>query len=179
MNETIENILTRRSVRKYLDKPVSEGDIKTIIKCAIYAPSAKNRQNWHLTVITNKERIEEINKLAIEGMNRLDIVKEEGYHIFYHAPVVIIVSSKIEGFSQINSGCVLENMSIAAKSLGLGSCIIGETRYMYHKADKVDVNRTLKIPEGYEHDAAFIVGYPGEENPEAKPRKDSVVDYMI
>lgn len=179
MNETIESILARRSVRKYLDKPVSDKDLKTIIKCGLFAPSANNRQNWHLTVISNKERIDEINQYAIEGMNKLGIEKEEGHHIFYHAPIVIVISSKIEGYSQVNSGCMLENMAIAAQSLRLGTCIIGETRYLYHRLNKIDVNRILKIPEGYDHDAAFIVGYPSEKIPEAKPRKDGVVDYII
>ncbi len=177
MNETIENILARRSVRKYLDKPVSEAHIKTIVKCGLYAPSAKNRQNWHLTVITDKERIEELNRMALEGMRHIGLEKADDYHVFYHAPVVIVISSKIEGFSQMNSGCVLQNMSIAAQSMGLGSCIIGETRYMYHQGDKIDINRYCKIPEGYEHDASFIIGYP-DEKPEAKPRKENVVDYV-
>ncbi len=178
MNDTIENILGRRSVRKYLNKPVSDEDLKSIIKCGLYAPSAKNRQNWHFTVITNKEKIDELNQIVLDGMSRLGIEKEPGHHVFYNAPVVIFVSSKIEGFSLMNSGCVLENMAIAAKSLNLGSCIIGETRYLYHKMNKVDINRILKIPEGYEQDAALVIGYP-DENPELKKRKDGVVDYII
>ncbi len=179
MNETIESILARRSIRKYLDKPVSDEDLKAIIKCGLYAPSAKNRQNWHLTVITNKERIDEINQMAIEGMTKLGIEKEEGHHIFHNAPVVLVISSKIEGFSQMNSGCVLENMAIAAQALGLGTCIIGDTRFLYHRMEKIDADRILKIPEGFDHDAAFVIGYPAEKNPEAKPRKDGVVDYII
>lgn len=179
MNDTVNAILKRRSVRHYLPKMISEEELQTIVKCGLYAPSAKNKQNWHFTVITNQEKIEEINRLTIEGMDRLGIDKEDDYHVFFHAPVVIVISSKIEGYSEINAGCVIENMAIAAKSMGIGSCIIGQTRYMYHQANKADINRVLKIPENYEHDISICFGYPDTDEEEAKPRKENVVDYIL
>lgn len=178
MNITIETILNRRSIRSYLDKPVEENDLKQIIECGLYAPSSRNKQEWHLTVITNKEKIDEINKMAIEGMIRFGIEVDKAAHIFYHAPCVIVLSSKIGGFSEVNIGCVIENIAIAAKSLGYGSCIIGQTRYLYHKADKIDVDKVLKIPEGYEHDLAICIGYPKGKEPLPKPRKEKAVDYI-
>lgn len=178
MNETVDFILTRRSVRKYKPNMISEEELNNIVKCGLFAPSAKNKQNWHFTVITNKDKIEEINQLALEGMAKLGMEKEEDFHVFYHAPVVIVISSKIEGYSEVNAGCVVENMAIAANSMGIGSCIIGQTRYMYHQADKADINRVLKIPENYEHDISICLGYPDEEA-EAKPRKENVVDYIL
>jgi len=174
----IDLICDRRSVKSYLSKPVAEELIQQIIKCGIYAPSARNKQNWHFTVITNPETIELINTLTLTGMEKLGIQKEPGYHLFYHAPVVIVMSSAIEGFSELNCGCALENMSLAAKALGLDSCIIGQTRYMYHQADVNDLNRLLKIPEGYQHDASLIIGYRQGENPEPKARRDDIVDYI-
>lgn len=178
MNITIETILNRRSIRSYLDKPVEENDLKQIIECGLYAPSSRNKQEWHLTVITNKEKIDEINKMAIEGMIRFGIEVDKAAHIFYHATCVIVLSSKIGGFSEVNIGCVIENIAIAAKSLGYGSCIIGQTRYLYHKADKIDVDKVLKIPEGYEHDLAICIGYPKGKEPLPKPRKEKAVDYI-
>ncbi len=179
MNETIDLILKRRSIRNFSKKLISEADLKSIVECGLFAPSARNKQNWHFTVITNKDRIEEINNLAIEGMGRIGVEKEEGFHIFYHAPVVIIISSKIEGFAEVNTGCVIENMSLAAKALGLGSCIIGQTKYVYQQANKADMNHVLKIPENYEHDISICFGYPEKGDEEAKPRKENVVDYIL
>ncbi|MFW5794214.1 MAG: nitroreductase family protein [Bacillota bacterium] len=178
MNKTIEDILNRRSIRSYLDKPIPEEDLKTIVKAAIYAPSAKNKQDWHFTVITNKEVIDQLSDMAVEGMKRIGLDPKEDAHIFYHAPVVIVISSKIAGFSGVNVGCAVENIALAAKALGYGSCIIGQTRYMYHKANKIDVDKLLKIPVGYEHDVAICLGYPNEEG-KAKPRKEKIVDYIL
>lgn len=177
-NPTIEVIMQRRSIRHYLDKAIPEEDLKQIIDCGMHAPSARNKQNWHFTVITNRDMIETINKMTLEGMERLGIQKEPDFHVFYHAPVVIVLSSAIEGFSELNCGCALENMAIAAKAIGIDSCIIGQMRYMYHQADINDINRMLKIPEGYQHDASICFGYRAEENPEAKPRKEDIVDYI-
>ena len=178
MNNTIDTILSRRSVRSYQNKPIPEVELAKIIECGIFAPSSRNKQEWHLTVITNKDTINEVNKLAVEGMIRFGIEVEKDAHIFYNAPCVIILSSKIAGFSEINIGCVVQNIALAAKSLGIGSCIIGQTRYLYHKAEKIDIDRVLKIPEGYDHDIAICLGYPKGKDPEAKPRKEKVVDYI-
>ena len=179
MNETVNVILKRRSIRSFSEKMISEEELKTIVECGLYAPSAKNKQDWHFTVITNKERIDEINKFAIEGMDKIGIEREEGYHIFYHAPIVIVLSSKIGGYSRVNAGCVIENMAIAAESMGIGSCIIGETRYMYHQQNKADIDRLLKIPENFDHDISICFGYPKEKAPDPKPRREHVVDYIL
>jgi len=178
MNETVEVILKRRSVRNFENKMISEEELKTIIDCGLFAPSAKNRQNWHFTVITNKERIDEISNAALKGMNKLGLDKDPEFHIFYNAPLVIVISSKIEGYSEINAGCVVQNMALAAKSMNIGSCIIGQTRYIYHKFPKLEGNRLLKIPEGYEHDVSICFGYIKKDT-DPKPRKENVVDYIL
>lgn len=177
-NQTIDLILKRRSVRDFSDKPIEEEKIKWIVECGINAPNARNKQNWHFTVITNPETIEKINRLTVEGMDRLGLKHESDFHAFYHAPLIVVMSSVIEGFSEMNCGCALENMAIAAKSLGLDSCVIGSTRIMYHQANAVDINRFLKIPEGYDHDAVICFGYANGPLPEPKPRREGVVDYI-
>ncbi len=177
-NQMIELLLSRRSVREFTAQLVDDEALKLIIECGMHAPNARNKQNWHFSVITNPKVIEEMNRLTVAGMDRLGIRHEPDYHIFYHAPAVIILSSVIEGFSEMNCGCALENMAIAAKSQGIDSCIVGQTRFMYHQADPIDINRLVKIPEGYEHDAAICFGYRKGPNPEAKPRRENVVDYI-
>ncbi|PKL00496.1 MAG: hypothetical protein CVV56_05840 [Tenericutes bacterium HGW-Tenericutes-1] len=177
-NQMIDLLLDRRSVREFTTQLVDDEALKLIIECGMYAPNSRNKQNWHFSVITNPVIIEEINRLTVAGMDRLGIKHDVDYHIFYHAPAVIILSSVIEGFSELNCGCAVENMAIAAKSLGLDSCIVGQTRFMYHQADPVDINRLVKIPEGYEHDIAICFGYRKGDNPEPKPRKEGIVDYI-
>lgn len=177
-NAMIELIQARRSVRQYADEPVAEEDLRQIVDCAVHAPTARNKQSWHFTVITDRAVIDRISEMTIAGMDRLGIHREPGYHVFYHAPVVIFLSSAIEGFSEINAGCALENIALAAKALGLGAVIVGQTRYMFHQANVVDVNRMLKIPEGYEHDCAICLGHPAGPGPDPKTIREGVVDYI-
>ncbi len=177
-NPMIDLILSRRSIRHYTDEVVSAEDLRQIVECGIHAPTARNRQNWHFTVITDSTVLEEVNRMILAGMDRLGIKKEPGYHVFYHAPVVMFLSSAIEGFSEINCGCALENITLAAAALGLGSVIVGQTRYMYHQADVVDINRLLKVPEGYEHDCAICIGHPTGPDPDPKTIREGIVDYI-
>jgi nitroreductase len=174
----INLILDRRSVRLYQDKPVEDEKLKQIVECGIFAPNSRNKQNWHFTVITHPQTLEEINRLTLEGMDRLGLKKEPDFHVFYHAPAVIVMSSLIEGFSELNCGCAIENMAIAAKALGLDTVIVGQTRFMYHQANAVDINHLLKIPDGFEHDAVLCLGYRQGDNPEPKPRREGIVDYI-
>jgi len=78
----------------------------------------------------------------------------------------------------MNAGCAIQNMAIAAKSLGLDSCVIGQTRFMYTQTNKVDIHRMLKVPMDYEHDCSICIGYRDGDNPAPKPRRDGVVDYL-
>ena len=74
--------------------------------------------------------------------------------------------------------CALQNMAIAAKALGLDSCIVGQSRYIYQQDNIVEVNRFLKIPDGYQHDASICFGYAASDAPEVKPRREGIVDYI-
>ena len=178
MNQTIELILSRRSVRHFSNQPIDEASLRQIVECGMYAPSARNRQNWHFTVISDKAMIDEVNRLTLKGMEQRGLKIEIDEHVFYHAPVVIILSSLLEGFSELNAGCAIENMAIAAKSLGIDSCIVGQTRFMFSQNNKVDINRMLKIPMEFEHDCAICFGYREGDAPEPKPRREGVVDYI-
>jgi len=99
----LELIYRRRSVRKFLDQPVSDEVINQLIDAAIHAPSGKNQQNWHFVVVRNKSIIEEMAKLVVEKHEMLlpfiaDPDKQKsfkasvGYHtVFKNAPAVVLV----------------------------------------------------------------------------------------
>ena len=59
-NAVIENILTRRSVRAFQEKPIDREAIETLLQCATHAPSAMNRQTWHFSAVLNPEKIQKL-----------------------------------------------------------------------------------------------------------------------
>lgn len=61
MNQTIESIVKRRSIRSYKEEQLQEEDLQEILKAGLYAPSANNHQLWHFTVVQNKKMLRELN----------------------------------------------------------------------------------------------------------------------
>ena len=102
----LEFIYKRKSIRKFTEQEVPKEDLIEMLKAATYAPSAKHQQNWHLDVITNKAKIEEIAKVVGERhMEIADIADNEKdqtnmskflkyYTVFKNAPVLILVYVK-------------------------------------------------------------------------------------
>lgn len=185
MNETIKNILGRRSVRSYEPKPVESAKIQLIVKCGLYAPSAMNRQPWHFTVITSRKMLE-----RISAANRQVLLKssdpagreranDPGFDSFRGAPMAIIVSGQEEAkYAAADCANAIENMAVAAFSLGLDSCYLGSFKLALEDPEGVDLVRDLHIPAGYKPFYALSLGYGNEELGDRAPRRDGVVTYI-
>ena len=172
--DAIECILTRRSVREYLDKKVNEEDLKTILKCASYAPSAINNQNWHFSVVTNNEWLKKISALIGKFMGR------ESYNVTYGAPVLIIVSDKKDNLIYEHDGaCALENIFLAANALGLGSCWINQLGEdaLYKNDEFLTLLKEAGVPENYKVIGCAAIGY-AKNVPSPKPRKENIVNFL-
>ena len=105
VNPVLSNIMARRSVRKYLDKPVEHEKLETVALAGINAPSAMNRQNWAVRIIEDQKIMADV-----KGMCR-------------NAPNLICVCAPADGRFDLDAGLMGENMMLAAQSLGLGTCI--------------------------------------------------------
>ena len=182
MNPVLETIKKRRSIRKYLDKPLKDSELQAVLEAGSYAPSAHNNQSWHFTVVRNKELIDRISDKSKEVMaaQETDWVKAGGknkeFHLFYNAPAVIIVSMRKDAMSPLVDCCAaIENMLLAAESLDIGSCWIGLVRYYFTLKEEMP---RLKIPDGYEPCYAVALGYKAQRPLRAPPRKEGAVDYI-
>lgn len=172
--DTIDCILTRRSIRKYEDKKVKEEDLLKIIECAKYAPSGINNQGWHFSVVENKDWLEKMSKTVAKGLGRTS------YNVTYGAPVLIVVSHKRGNLLYEHDGsCALENIFLAAHSLGLGTCWINQLgeESLYSDKEFLDLLKEAGVPEGYKIIGCAAIGYPAE-SPIAKPRKENLVTYL-
>lgn len=167
MNDIIDAMMKRRSIRKYQNKPVSEDLLDQIVDAGLYAASSMGRQNTKIVVITNKELRDQLSALnnEIGGW-------PEGNDPFYGAPVVILVlGKKGEGKEKYDGSLVLGNMMLAAYSLGLGSCWIHRAKEEMTLPLGKDILDMVGVSadewEGIGH---CIVGWPAEDLPEAAPR---------
>ncbi len=173
-NPTIRSILDRRSVRKYETKEIDQEVLETLLKVAEQAPSAKNQQSCLEIVVRDQQFLEEMDNAFMDVMVRKhDRTIPKGY-LFHDAPCIIMLPRDASNiWSREDSGILAQTISIAAHSLGLGTCIIGLIRYLADHESVQEFYQKMQIPEGYALDLCVSVGYPAEM-PTAKPRKNIV-----
>jgi len=185
MNDVINAILTRRSVRAFEDRQIKKEDLDAILKCAAYAPSAMNTQNWHFTAIREAAFIEKVNgwivtEIKESGNPQLErILERSNGKIFRNAPCVVIVSTERgDRYGVINAAAATQNMLLAAHSLGIGSCWIGTVGILGTSKRADYYAAELKIPKGYAPFFGVTLGHGTAEVVEAPPRKYGTVTIL-
>lgn len=172
-NVVIDNIMSRRSIRKYKDVPVAREVMERIALCGINAPNGKGKQSWEVRVVENREFQNEIKEvMALSG-------GERAAGSFYNAPVwVFIARDNSYDFSTIDCGLLAENMMLSANSLGVGSvCLGGPVRFILDSPEKDRVLSKLGFSDGYELCLCIAFGYP-DEAPKAKSRDFGKVRFI-
>ena len=173
-NPVIENIMARRSIRKYKAEPVSRATMDTILMCGINAPNGMNKQSWEVRVVDKPEVMAEI-KEYMKAANP-DIKPEMIEGCFRGAPTMVFVANDpAYDFSAIDCGLLSENIMLSAWSLGVGSVCLGSpVRFLINSPQAMD---RLGFSEGYTPIICIGLGYP-DESPEAKPRDAGKVKFI-
>lgn len=178
-NEVIETIMSRRSIRKYQDKAVEHEKLALIAKCGINAPNAMNEQPWAVRVVEDQDFIKGTSEIFKK--ENPEMVKRDANfkNMYRNAPNIIIVATpKGNNYALLNAGLMGENMMLAAKSLGLGTCCLGSpVRFLHDTAACKPYLAKLNLPEGYEVCYVLAVGYP-DEAPEARPRDEGKIEFI-
>ncbi len=185
-NPILQNIYSRRSIRNFSNEPVSDENIREIIKAGTFAPSAINKQPWRFVVIKNREAITRFGEVAkkrwltlykdsqdpdIQGL--LKFMAQPKTKIFYGAPLLLLVFSSPEAFrGDIDCALAAENMMLAAHSMKIGSCWIGLAMTL---GSDTDFTREIGVPEDHKLVAPLIFGYPEKKSGRAPSRKGDVI----
>ena len=124
-NPVTQAIMARRSIRKYLDKPVEHEKLAYLVECGINAPSGSNRQPWVLRVVENQELLAQVNDV-FKQQNAKQVARDKGFkNLFRNAPNIILVCTPAKGGGEIDAGMLGQNIMLAAQSIGLGTCCLG------------------------------------------------------
>ena len=171
MNEVMNNILTRRSIRKFKDEPVPRELTEQVVQAGVWAPSGKNEQTWRFFVMSDANRLSGLFTAIGKAMGN-------PAYTFYGAKTMIMVTCDREAGNGIADGAAaMENMMLAAHSLGLGSCWINQLKFC---GDDPDVRKLLDsygVPTNHQVIGMVALGYPdGEAKP--KPRKENLVTWL-
>lgn len=154
--ELKEAMNTRKSIRSYTGEPISKEQLDAILTAAYEAPIGMGKyDSIHLTIISNKDLLNEIDKNAATFFGKPDV------HPLYGAPTLIVISSNDQGnVASANAGFILQNMSLAAVEEGVGHCdIYGALAAL---AQNKSLLAKLNLPDGFTPLGALVVGKTGE-----------------
>ena len=167
MNETMQNILTRRSIRQYKPDPVPRELIDQVVRAGTYAPTGMGEQSPIILAVTDRETRDRLSRANAKIMGR-DIDP------FYGAPAVLVVLADKSKPNHVYDGSlVMANLMLAAHALGLGSCWIHRAREEFQQPEWQELLRSLGVEGEYEGIGHCILGYPDGPEPEAAPRQEN------
>ena len=171
MNKTIEDLMNRRSIRKYKPEQISRQELDTVLNAGICAPTGMNRQSPILIAVQNKQVRDKLSKMnaAVMGSDS---------DPFYGAPTVIVVLAAAESPHAVQDvSLVMGNLMNAAKAIGLGSCWINRAKEMFETEEGKQLLAEWGVQGDYIGIGHCILGYPDEE-PAMKPRKENYIYYV-
>jgi nitroreductase len=180
MEQIMDIIKKRRSVRAYEETPLPEGTIDSILEAARYAPSARNLQQLKYKVITNKALMRKISA-GISAAVKKEMVStspssgtlnwpqlQDRPDFFYNAPMLIILTGpKDSVWIETDAALAAMNIMLYATSINLGTCFIGMIRFIDKSAT---LRKGLHISEDQKIAAAVTCGYSDETPPEKEKK---------
>lgn len=186
MNVCIHHILSRRTIRKFTNQKLNREDLKLIVKCGQYAPTARGKQPWHFSIITQEGILNAIEEACAEAMladpNCPAAVREQiengMFNTFRGAPYAVIVSGEEENpYAEADCANAVTNMANAAQSMEIGSCYIASFRAAFTTEHNQELREMCQIPEGYVPYFALALGRPAEA-PQAAERREDTISYL-
>ena len=172
MNEVMSAILTRRSIRKFTDAPIPRDILEELVNAGLHAPSGKGRQTWKFTVITNRDMIARLTDLIGSELAR------ENYDMY--RPTAIIMPSNIRDgiWSREDNACALENIFLAAHSLGIGSVWINQMQDICDRPQVRALLEEMGVPADHVVFGMAALGYPAPDAPVAPIKRIGQVAWI-
>jgi nitroreductase len=170
--KAMQNLLERRSVRKYASRQVPQELLDQVLEAGIYAPSGMNSQVSVMVAVTDKETRDTLSRMNAEVMGASN-------DPFYGAPCVIVVLADPERYTWVeDASLVMGNLMNAAHAVGLGSCWIHRARQMFDSEEGKALLKKWGLPETLRGVGNCILGY-SEEEPDPKPRKEGRIIKIV
>ena len=187
-NEVLDCIHKRRSIRRFQERQIEPEQLETLLDAAIWAPSGSNSQSWLFTAVQNRETLLQLNEVVKEGFQnwvpddnypgkiRAKASSEkENYNFYYHAPTLVVASNRPD-YENAMADCALalENIFLAAQSIGLGTCYINQLHWLRSDPGVREFLFQLGIPREHTICSAAAIGYIGAESA-APPRQEGTI----
>ncbi len=150
--EILEGIITRRSIRKYTDKKISDDQVQMLLKAGMYAPSARNQQPWHFLVITDRKVLNQLSEIHPYAK----MLTEAQLAIVVCGDETLELST---GYWVVDCSVATQNILLAAHGMGLGAVWLG----LHPREERKQAIRDFfKLPDHIQPLSIISVGYPNE-----------------
>ena len=170
--EALECLMTRRSVRKYSDKPVEKDLIKKIIEAGAMAPNAAGKMSETLVAVTDPDTVAQLSKMnaAVWGKD---------VDPFYGAKSLIIVFADLStiALSELDAASAMANLGNAAHAVGVDSCWINRAQPMFASEEGKALMAKWGVPATCSGIGICVLGYGEGDYPAAKARREGMIIY--
>lgn len=168
-NPVLDTIKNRRSTRSFSDQPITRPQLDAILEAGCWAPSGHGHQGWHFSALTGTTQTA---RLAAAVRTALDLPES---YCFYGAPCHIIISYQADHpHAWLDGSAAVQNMLLAAESLGLAACWINQIRVCCDDPNVRALLTEYGIPQDHTVIASIALGHGAAVTP-AKPRKEGVI----
>lgn len=174
----IENIMSRRSIRKYKNEAIDSTSMREILTCGIQAPNGQGRESWEIRVVDDKELIDRIDSAYSDYAENTMKTGKPTRKASYGAPALVFIANDTTyDLSQVDCGLLGENMILAANSMGIGSCCLGGLCRFINSEEGAEILQKLKLPSTHKLLYAIAFGYP-DEQPAQKTRNWDRIQFI-
>ncbi len=163
--EVLRCLLTRRSVRAYEPRQITEDELEAVLQAGLYAPCGMGSQKVYFAAVQDKAVRD-----RLSAMNRAILGSDSDP--YYGAPTIVVVLADPERYTWVEDGsCALTAMMEAAHAVGLGSCWIHRARQMFDSPEGKELLKQWGLPETLQGVGSLALGYPAQEPPAPPARK--------
>lgn len=167
VTETLDVIASRFSARSYLDRPLPADVFAAITQAGLQAPSAMNRQPWRLVAISDPALIARIDASGLAALREGDPdgyarIQSRGGRLLYGAPAMVVIAVQPQPgllSTDLDVGIVASHLVLAARSLGVDSCICGLAGLAFAGPDGPGLLAALGVPDGFGFGLSVLLGY--------------------
>lgn len=166
MNEVVNAVLNRRSIRAYTNEKLTDDELTLLKKAALAAPTAMNRNNQRFLFVTKPEVISEIEAEVVESIREsgdtafLERILSRNCKVIYDAPLFVGIFGMDSNYKDVDAGIAVENIALTAKSLGLDSVILGMPKSAFSGIRGAQLQKRLGVPAEFKFSIGIAVGHP-------------------
>jgi len=160
---------SRQSIRKFMDKPLSGGEVRRIIDAAVTAPSSLNSQPWRFVVISNRGKKKRLREIYTNARVKLKLYEQDTSFVEKATPVIVVCEDYDYG-KVLSCGMAIQNMLLAAESMGLGS--LPSVTILMDRESEEELRKLVNVSRQEKIVLVTFFGYK-DEVPERKPKKET------